>query len=49
MTIEVQKPAATMTTQSIEEDEPVISGPHYFFEGSFIIEYLKPRPSRNAS
>ncbi|KIW17101.1 hypothetical protein PV08_04292 [Exophiala spinifera] len=32
-----------------EEPEPVIAGPYALFDGSFILEFLKPKPSRDAS
>ncbi|KEF63752.1 uncharacterized protein A1O9_01730 [Exophiala aquamarina CBS 119918] len=30
-------------------DEPTIAGPFSLFDGSFILEFLEPRPERNAS
>lgn len=30
-------------------DEPVISGPFSLYEGSFILEFLEPHPSRDAT
>ncbi|KFY75677.1 hypothetical protein V499_04351 [Pseudogymnoascus sp. VKM F-103] len=30
-------------------DEPVISGPFHLYDSSFILEFLRPHPSRNAS
>ncbi|KAK5456385.1 hypothetical protein LTR20_009326 [Exophiala xenobiotica] len=43
--------SSSTTTSSYEDDqeEPVIAGPYSLFDGSFILEFLKPRPSRNAS
>ncbi|KAL6249010.1 hypothetical protein RBB50_004073 [Rhinocladiella similis] len=32
-----------------EDSEPVIAGPYALYDGSFILEFLKPKPSRNAS
>lgn len=40
---------AEMADASELFDEPVIAGPFYLFEGSFIVEFLEPHPSRNAS
>lgn len=31
------------------DPEPVIGGPYSLYHGSFILEFLKPKPSRNAS
>jgi hypothetical protein len=45
--------SSTSTTLSDDygqdQEEPVIAGPYSLFDGSFILEFLKPRPSRNAS
>jgi hypothetical protein len=30
-------------------DEPIIAGPFHLFGGSFVVEFLKPHPSRNAT
>lgn len=38
-----------MATQKTPLDEPVIGGPYSLFEGSFILEFLKPDPSRDAT
>jgi hypothetical protein len=38
-----------MADASQSFDEPVIAGPFHLFKGSFIIEFLEPHPSRNAS
>ncbi|KAI9739841.1 MAG: hypothetical protein M1818_004897 [Claussenomyces sp. TS43310] len=38
-----------MSSLSTALNEPVISGPFSLYEGSFILEFLKPDPSRNAS
>lgn len=32
-----------------DEEEAVIAGPFSLFEGSLILEFLQPKPSRNAS
>ncbi|OAP63711.1 hypothetical protein AYL99_02938 [Fonsecaea erecta] len=33
----------------VEEEEPVIAGPFALYDGSFVLEFLQPKPSRNAS
>ncbi|GAM41091.1 hypothetical protein TCE0_041f13952 [Talaromyces pinophilus] len=38
-----------MAAQKTPLDEPVIGGPYSLFEGSFILEFLKPDPSRDAT
>ncbi|KAE8548872.1 hypothetical protein EYB25_009255 [Talaromyces marneffei] len=38
-----------MAAQKTPLDEPVIGGPFSLFEGSFILEFLQPHPSRDAS
>jgi hypothetical protein len=38
-----------MAAQKTPLDEPVIGGPYNLFEGSFILEFLQPHPSRDAS
>lgn len=38
-----------MAEQKARFDEPVIGGPHSLFEGSFILEFLQPHPSRDAT
>jgi hypothetical protein len=42
----VRKPAQGALVQ---EEEPVIAGPFSMFDGSFILEFLQPKASRNAS
>ncbi|KAK4938608.1 hypothetical protein LTR10_020959 [Elasticomyces elasticus] len=36
-------------TKVNEDEEPVIGGPISLFDGSFILEFLKPKPSRHAT
>ncbi|KIW22989.1 uncharacterized protein PV07_11225 [Cladophialophora immunda] len=43
------RPTAASARAAEEDDEPVIAGPYTLYSGSFILEFLQPRPSRNAS
>ncbi|OCK73577.1 hypothetical protein K432DRAFT_438272 [Lepidopterella palustris CBS 459.81] len=38
-----------MADTSLPLDEPVIAGPFHLYEGSFVIEFLRPHPSRQAT
>jgi hypothetical protein len=38
-----------MAPKAPQFDEPVIDGPYHLYEGSFIVEFLQPHPSRNAT
>lgn len=36
-------------TDNVLPSENVISGPFHLYDGSFIVEFLQPDPSRNAT
>lgn len=38
-----------MTLTPTPLDEPVIAGPIYMYDKSFVIEFLQPHPSRDAT